>query len=85
MTMSSGCILWMIRHRNKKRIGDSMDLKRALQRIEEMDPNKTIPPVGARTPRNMLRWLKAWAVARPDRAIAVALIVAAFVLGRCSA
>ena len=83
--MSSGCILWLIRHRNKKRIGGAMDLKRALQRIEEMDPNKTIPPVGARTPRNMLLWLKAWAAMHPARAIARALIVTAFVLGRCTA
>ena len=50
------------------------------------ESEKTLPPVGARTPRNMLLWLKAWALAHPDRAaIAVALIIAAFVLGRCSA
>ena len=25
------------------------------------DPERTLPPLGARTPRNMIRWLLAWA------------------------
>lgn len=29
------------------------------------DPNATLPPLGARTPRNMIRWLRAWFRAHP--------------------
>ena len=50
-----------------------------------MNEDPTLPPIGARTPRNLIRWLKALAQAHPDRAIAFALIVAAFLLGRCTA
>ena len=50
-----------------------------------MNEDPTLPPLGARTPRNIGRWIKAVALAHPDRAVAVALIVAAFLLGRCTA
>ena len=45
----------------------------------------TLPPRQPNTLRNLL--LRGWALAQahPDKAIALALIVAAFVLGRCTA
>ena len=37
------------------------------------DPETTLPPLGARTPRNLFRWLKAWSVAHD--------VAAAFIAG----
>ena len=45
------------------------------------DPEKTIPPIGARTPRNIGKWLGAWAVAHPDVCFMAMGLLAAFVLG----
>lgn len=49
------------------------------------DPETTLPPRQPNTPRTWLR--RAWAavLAHPDRAIIAAAIIAAFLLGRCSA
>ena len=50
-----------------------------------MSDDSTEPNLKANTPRNLL--LRGWATAQahPDKAIALILIVAAFILGRCSA
>ena len=50
-----------------------------------MSDDPTLPPRQPNTIRTFLK--RGWALAQthPDKAIALALIVAAFVLGRCTA
>lgn len=46
-----------------------------------MNDEPTLPPLGARTPRNMGRWLLAWAKANPVPATAILCVLVGFVLG----
>jgi len=46
------------------------------------DPESTLPPLGARTPRNMLRWLWAWLLAHPVVLAAGAGFLAGAILPR---
>ncbi|MDO8703303.1 MAG: hypothetical protein Q7J84_00005 [Sulfuricaulis sp.] len=46
-----------------------------------MNEDKTLPPLGARTPRNLFRWLKAWAKAEPITATAILCLLAGFIIG----
>ena len=45
------------------------------------DPNATIPPLGARTPRNIGKWLFAWAGAHQAAVAIAAGLILAFFLG----
>ena len=47
-------------------------------------PDDTLPPRQPNTPRTLLKRLWALAQAHPDRAVGLLLILAAFILGRCS-
>lgn len=46
------------------------------------DPEKTIPPLGARTPRNMIRWLTAWSRVHDVSAAIIGGLVVGFLLGK---
>ena len=46
-----------------------------------MNEDPTLPPLGARTPRNIGRWLFAWAKAEPIAATAIACLLAGFIIG----
>jgi len=46
------------------------------------DPNATLPPLGARTPRNLIRWLRAWSAAHQIAASIIGALIVGFVLGK---
>ena len=47
-----------------------------------MDPNSTLPPLGARTPRNLWRWLKAWSAVHEVAAAIIGGLLLGYVLGK---
>ena len=47
-----------------------------------MNEDPTLPPLGARTPRNMIRWLLAWSAVHEVAAAIIGGLLLGYVLGK---
>lgn len=47
-----------------------------------MSDDPTLPPLGARTPRNMIRWLLAWSHVHDVAAAIIGGLLVGYILGK---
>lgn len=47
-----------------------------------MSDDPTLPPLGARTPRNMIRWLLAWSRVHDVAAAIIGGLLVGYILGK---
>jgi len=47
-----------------------------------MNEDPTLPPLGARTPRNLFRWLKAWSAVHEVAAAIIGGLLVGYIAGK---